>query len=264
VNRQARRNDAAGSPWLLRFVEHPDASANLVCIPWAGGGAAAFRSWTRSLPANVQMLAVQPPGRGPRAAEPPLRSVFELARSLAAVLEPFRDTPLVLFGHSLGGLVAFELARELRRGGVVPALLAVAGVQAPHHHYLGPPTHGLPDRLLLEKLRRWGGTPVELADDQDLMDLVLPPLRADLEAYETYVHHPEPPLEIPITAFSAHDDRRADPEKIRAWKEQTCADFRFYDFDGGHFFVQTRAIEFLSRLGDELGRVLAPMASRTS
>ena len=192
----------------------------LYCLPYAGGSASAYHAWARALPDDVELSGVQLPGRSLRIHEPPLRRLPELLRALLPRLER-QDAPYVLFGHSMGALVAFELARGLRHlGAPPPAGLIVSGSRAPERRGASHDLHRLPDEDFLRELRRFEGLPEEVLRDPELLALTLPALRADFEMIETWQSEPEPPLPVRMAALGgterSHRPCRGDRGLARA------------------------------------------------
>jgi medium-chain acyl-[acyl-carrier-protein] hydrolase len=181
--------------------------------------------------------------------------------SIADALVPHLDTPFVFFGHSLGALVGFETARELRRrGGVGPAHLFVSACGAPQVRDARPPKHDLPTPKLLEELRRFDGTPREVLEHAELMQLVLPTIRADLAVHETYTYLPQPALECPISAFGGVQDPNVDRDSLERWRDETRGAFQVRLFPGGHFFLHAAQALLLRTLGQELDELAASAA----
>jgi medium-chain acyl-[acyl-carrier-protein] hydrolase len=225
----------------------------LFCFPYAGGGASVFYPWARGLPAGVEVCAVQLPGREARLREAPIADWDVLLARLSEALAPFMDRPFALYGHSLGAAVAFELARRLRRDGRPPPFhLFVSGHRAPHCPAEGPELHALPDDQLIAGLRRLSGTPEEVLQHAEILALLLPLLRADFALAERYEWRPEPPLPIPITAYSGADDEHVPVEGVEAWREHTSARFRHLTLPGGHFFPQQSRAQLLADIARAL------------
>ena len=222
----------------------------LFCFPHAGAGASAFRGWLGRLP-GVEVLAVQPPGREARLREAPFEQMAPLVQELAAViLATAGSRPYALYGHSLGALVAFETLREIRRrGDTEPVQLIVSGCVAPHLSFDdGPPVTGMSQQRLTEMLRELGGTPAMLLADPELLQMVLPAIRADFSVKETYQYVSEAPLSVPVTVLSSSDDPRAPHETQQQWRDQTLAGFSLHSLAGGHFAVFEQQELTLSRL----------------
>jgi medium-chain acyl-[acyl-carrier-protein] hydrolase len=239
--------------WLARPKANANSRLRLFCFPYAGGGALAFRGWAAALPAWVEVCPVRLPGREGRIREAALTRVKAVAESAAEALLPSLGAPFALFGHSMGAFVAFELARLLRRrGGPRPARLFASGCRAPHIPRKRPTTYDRPEAEFLDELRRLNGTPREVLDDPELMRVMLPLLRADFEASETYDYTPEAPLDCPVTAFGGQDDPEAARADVRAWCEHTTAPFTLKVFPGDHFFLHAAQGSVLGALSGQL------------
>jgi len=239
--------------WLVRPKPNPRPLIRLFCFPYAGGTAAAFRAWAEELPASIEVCAVQPPGRGGRFREAPFNNVKPLVQEAASALLPYLDRPFGFFGHSMGAIIAFEMARQLRRekiGGLLQ--LFVSGRRAAQCPSRRPPTFDLPEAEFMEHLRHLNGTPKEVLEHPQLMGLMLPLLRADFAVSQTYVYREEPPLDCPITSFRGAEDDEVHHEDVEAWREQTGASFSLRVFPGGHFFLQTSQTELLSIISTDL------------
>jgi surfactin synthase thioesterase subunit len=225
----------------------------LFCFPFAGGGAAAFRAWARSLP--VEVRALEPPGRGRRLSEPPATRLEDLVADIADAMVPIAGARFAFFGHSLGALLAYETTRELvRRRAPTPFTLMVSGHAAPTE----PPVNArslstLDDAALVEELRALGGTPPEVFADAELLALVLPTLRADFALAERYVHRPSPRLAITLVVFGGDADAEAPPPSLAAWRDLTAATTRMHVLPGGHFFIDSARDRLLDLVARELG-----------
>ena len=228
----------ATSQWFARPKPNPQARLRLFCFPYAGGSALAFRKWPQHLPPGVEVWAAQLPGRGSRIREPPYSSLTAMVEDLAVAIRPHLDRPFAFFGHSMGAMISFELARLLRRqGGAAPAHLFVSGRRAPQIPDTDPPTYNLPDAELVEELRRLNGTPPEVLEHPELMGLMLPLLRADFEVVETYSYQPGPPLDCRLSAFGGLQDEDVTREHLDGWREQTTSHFAVRMFEGDHFYL---------------------------
>ena len=251
---------SATGPWLAVPRPNPSAPSRLFCFPYAGGGASVYRRWADTFPPSVELCAIQLPGRETRFEEPTFDRLPPLVEALGRALGPALDRPFTFFGHSLGALVNFELTRWLRRlGRPLPARLLVSARRAPQLPSHEPPIHALPEPAFRRKLRRLDGTPAAVLDNDELMALVLPVLRADFAVGETYAYTPEAPLDVPVTAFAGRGDPLASPEQMEPWRDQTTAAFRLQVFPGGHFFLNTATAALLEAVARECA---APEAQR--
>lgn len=243
-------------PWLPYLRPSAKCRRRLFCFPYAGGGASTYLNWVDALPSGFELCAVQLPGRGVRLSEPSYDRLEDLVERLVDVLAPYLTVPFAFFGHSMGGLVSFELARSLRRQGLKqPAGLFVSGRRAPGRPDREPPLHHLPDDDFVAEVRRLNGTPEELLGNPELMKLVMPGLRADFAICETHVHSPEAPLGCPIHVFGGESDRNVDRADLMAWREQTDAACTVRVFDGDHFFIRTAQREVLDTVRNHLVRL---------
>jgi len=239
--------------WITCRKPIPKARLRVFCFPYAGSGVSIFRAWSDSLPAEVEVCPVQLPGRGTRLMEPPFTRLSPLIQALAQALFPLLDKPFAFFGHSLGALVSFELARQLRRQyAVQPVRLFISADRAPQIPNRDPPIHNLPEGEFLVELRRLNGTPREVLEDEELRQIMLPLLRADFAVYETYGYSTEPPLNCPISAFGGLQDHRVSRGDLEAWREQTSVSFSLRMFPGDHFFLNTTQPPLLGALSQEL------------
>jgi medium-chain acyl-[acyl-carrier-protein] hydrolase len=243
--------------WLFTFRPEAQAKLRLFCFPHAGGGPQVYSKWKQTLPASVELGLVQFPGRGSRFNEPLATSLPDLVASLARGLKPFFDKPFAFFGHSLGALLAFELARQIRKEfGILPLHLLASGRGAPQKPPLLPPIHALPQNEFVEELRRFNGTPKEVLETPELLELLVPILRADFALNETYSYQAESPLSCPITVFGGLQDQSTNHECLEAWKDETTSGFSLAMFPGDHFFLHSPRVPFVGVLSRELTQVV--------
>ena len=243
--------------WLVRAEPRDRACLTLVCFPYAGGGASVFRRWSEWLPDEDDVAAVQPPGREQRLLEPVFRELDPLLREIVSRLAPALTDPFAFFGHSLGALLAYEVAHALRSQRE-PRCLFVSGCRAPHLPPSRDPIHRLPDRSFIDELRRLGGTPSEILDHDEMIQLLLPLLRADIGISETYVHRSRPRLTCPIVAFGGVNDPDVTAMALAAWGGHTEGPFTFQLFPGDHFFLQESRAALLASMSEVLDRLLTP------
>lgn len=249
------------SKWLPNNSFDRRPALRLFCLPYAGGDVDIFRAWSKALPPGVEVCPVQLPGRGRRFREAPFTRLTQLVQAFARELRPYMDAPFAFFGHSMGAVTGFELARALRSERLAgPAHLFVSGWRAPHIPSRERPSYDLPETEFLEKLRRLGGTPAELLENAKFVKLLLPLLRADFELIQTYAYAPEPPLACPITALGGLQDNVAGREQLEAWREHTTCSFSLRMLPGGHFFPHTAQPLLLEILARELDLSLSRLA----
>lgn len=245
----------AANGWVLLPRPNQEASVRLFCFPYAGAGASVFVTWARTLPPQAELCLVQLPGRENRLREPLHRRLLPLVDAMTPCLASCLDRPFVIFGHSMGALVAFELVRHLRRaGGPMPIHLFVSGCQAPHLYDREPPLFDMPQaEFVREVQRRYRGLGPAVLDNPELMEIYLPILRADFELVDTYRSAADAPLECPITAMGGEDDCIV-REDLAAWQTHTRGPFRLLMLPGDHFFVDTARDAVLATVGAELRR----------
>jgi medium-chain acyl-[acyl-carrier-protein] hydrolase len=250
------------TPWIVGGRTSSSSLCRLFCIPHSGSGAFQFASWKNFLPEFLDICPVQLPGRENRLRESPLTRVKTIVESLASELNDYLDRPYILYGYSLGALIAFELARELRRRKSRPPLsLYALARRAPHLPQSDPPLHHLSDDLFLAELaRRYGAMPAIILQDAELMKLLTPALRADISALETYVYKEEDPLDCPIYAFGGKFDSTAKEKDLEAWRLHTKRTFELKIFHGDHFFIRNNQQSVFSSILATLSQVpqLAP------
>ncbi|MGW3116651.1 thioesterase II family protein [Streptomyces sp. NPDC001107] len=237
--------DGASARWLHRPRPRQDPTARLVCLPHAGGTAGAYSPWSARLPAGIELIGVQYPGRQDRLAEPLMSSVRQIADAVAPALAPLADRPLFLFGHSMGSLVAYEVAIRMEAGpGPDPAGLFVSGQYAPQRS--APPREALDDATVEAEARESGWTDPVVFDHPELRELVLPALLADVRASLSY-HRDEPVrLRSPIAAYGGRGDSGDVDGDLAAWGELTTGSAVCRAFDGDHFYLRAQEAELVA------------------
>jgi len=226
--------------WLVCPRPSPDAAWQLFCFPHAGGGTGTFTAWAGGLWPGIELTAVCPPGRERHLAAAPHRDLVSLVAALDCVLSPRLRPPYAFFGHSLGALLAFELARVLARRGTGPAHLFLSASRPPHLLRREPELHQLDDASLLAVLSRHGGIPEDLASMPGMVELVLPPLRADLEILAGYRSQPGDPLACAMTAMGGDQDSDVLPASLLEWRSLTTGAFSRRLLPGGHFYLASQ------------------------
>ena len=244
------------SSWVSYSRPVPNAKLRLFCFPYAGGAAMIFRRWVDRMASSVEVCPVQLPGRGNRIREVPFTQMTPLVESVAEGLSPFLEKPFAFFGHSLGAIVSFELALKLQREGCkLPVHLFVSGRRAPCIPRQDPITYNLPDEQFVEELKRLNGTPKEVLEHAELMQLMLPVLKADFEISETYKHSGELLRGCPITAFGGKQDEEAPQDYLEAWHVHTTGPFKQRMLPGDHFFLHASEQLLLAAVNQELCRM---------
>lgn len=244
------------SPWFRIRRPRPAAALSLFCFPYAGGAAAVFDSWSSRLTSDVEVVAMQPPGRAERIKDPPLVSMDSMVAELLGAIGPYLTRPFVFFGHSNGALVGFELARRMQLLGLGGLQhLIISGKRAPQL----PPIvtlHAQPRRELIESLRAYGGVPEEILQDDDFLDLYLPTLRADLALGELHRFVPAPRLRSDATLFGGMADPLVPNADLLAWASVLDGQISHHAFPGDHFFISSEASRVLPTLDGVLNDII--------
>jgi surfactin synthase thioesterase subunit len=244
-----RRESPKPTNWFAYATPHADADLRLFCLPHVGGSASTFRTWPGIFPTNIAVYPIELPGRGTRFREKAIDRLPLLTERLAEALHPYLDRPFALFGHSMGALIGFELARRLRRDhGICPETLVVSAYRAPHLSAPGIEPHILSDQDLFQRVRALGGTPEEILGRGKLMHLLLATIRADLELCETYRYIQEPPLPCAIAACGGNHDSSVSYSDLAAWQVHTSSPFSLRMFPGKHFYFRQTPLSLLAWL----------------
>jgi medium-chain acyl-[acyl-carrier-protein] hydrolase len=237
---------ASNTTWLEHLSPAATPSLRLFCIPYAGGSANIYRAWQKWFPGQIDLCLVHLPGRGRRINEPPLNRLTPLATAIADCISERSSVPYALYGHSMGAAISFEVCRKLfRRKGPSPRHLLVSGRRAPQCPRDEPVTFNLPHDEFIEQLRNLNGTPREILDHPELMEIFINVLRADFEALETHEYQDGEPLPCPITVYGGLQDQDVPAEDCHAWKQQTSAECKVRLFQGDHFFIRDPEPEFI-------------------
>jgi surfactin synthase thioesterase subunit len=245
------------NPWVFCPKPNGRAAARLLCFHHAGVSGAVYRLWPNGLPDNVEVCAIQLPGRGGRLRELPISSVPAIVDALLPALQPLLDRPFAVFGHSMGAVIGSEFVRALHdAGGSMPGHLVVSGRRPAHVPDFQPLLHPLEDKAFVAEIdRRYGGIPAEVMADAEVMALLLPALRADITALETFQPARRAPLPCPITAFGGQMDHLTPHAHLEAWRDETLASCRVRVFPGDHFYLEAQRALVL----DDLSATLASM-----
>jgi len=251
------KNRRITSPWFVCLKRSLQAKARLFCFPYAGGGPMVFREWPQELPPNIGVYAVHLPGRGARLSESLFTEFSSLMDAIVEAIVPYLDLPFAFYGHSMGAIVSFEVARRLyREHGLEPLHLFVSGRRAPQLPSLTASIHGLPHGEFLDELRRLNGTPPEVLEHPELMQMMAPILRADFSVTQNYEYVDQPRLNCPISAFGGLHDSEMSYDNLEAWREQTNDTFVLRMIPGDHFFLNTARPLLLRIISRELHHAL--------
>ncbi|NOT89708.1 MAG: thioesterase [Lysobacter sp.] len=224
----------------------------LFAFAHAGGGASVFGKWNKALP-GAHVLATRLPGRESRIVESAYTSMAPLIDALAGQISTRLDRPFVFYGHSLGGLIAFELTHRLREMGLrQPERLLIGATRSPDRKSPHPQLHALADADLVKGLGRYGNMSQSIIDSPELMAMLLPMLRGDFSLVETYAYRERAPLDRPIVVYYGNDDRMVDPADMDGWRTKSSADVRLLPIEAGHLFHLTHEAELLTMIGAEL------------
>ena len=246
------------SPWFTTFsLSKPDAPVRLLCLPSSGGGASLYRPWLNGLQ-NVELHAAMLPGRERRLAEPAIQSMPELVEKLLPQVVKLADRPLVLFGHSMGALVAFELAHALHKAGhPLPMRLIVSAYRSPERVRQTRDLHALPHEAFIDALRVYGGTPEAVLAHEETMELLTPMLRADFKLHETHSFDRHRTVQCPITALAGQSDHIVPASELNGWNQYTTSsDYALHTYPGGHFFIHSAREAVLARINADIERDL--------
>ncbi|QRK05974.1 thioesterase [Archangium violaceum] len=239
------------NPWFPTRQPLPNARLRVFCFPYAGGGASVYNGWGAALPAGVELVSVQLPGRERRIMEPPFRQIPPLLDALEPALAPLLDKPFVFFGYSMGTRIALALAQRWQvRGAPLPLGMVMAAAGAPHR--ARESRDALDDAAFVELLRKYEGTPAEVFAHKELLEMILPSLRADFSIADGML--PAVPVRCPLSAFGALEDPHVPLSELEYWRELTTGEFRFRHFPGKHFFMRTAREPLLAALREEIVR----------
>jgi pyochelin biosynthetic protein PchC len=235
--------------WIRRFHPSPTGGVRLVCFPHAGGSASYYFPMSASMPPGIDVMAVQYPGRQDRRHEPLVDNISDLAEEVCKALDGTLDGPFAFFGHSMGAILAFEVAQRIQqRKGLSPVCFFASGRRAPSRQRSGS-VHLLDDAGLLAELRNVGGTDRRLLQGDELMATILPAIRNDYRAIESYAWTPAPPLKCPATVLVGGSDPQTTLDEAAAWREHFTGSFDLQAFPGGHFYLEAasaKVIELIS------------------
>ncbi|WP_016951928.1 thioesterase II family protein [Anabaena sp. PCC 7108] len=226
--------------WVTCPQPNPQAKLRLFCLPHAGGSATVFRTWPDNLPSTIEVCPLELPGRGRQMNLSPYTKMQPLVREIAQNITPYLDKPFAIFGHSMGGLISFELSRLLRSDyHVTPLHLFIAARNAPQVTPTKPPIYNLPDAEFWQEILNYNGTPNEVMQNQDIIQIFLPILRADFTVLNTYAYQNQLAFDFPISVFGGLQDPEFTDYELEAWQEQTNTTFDLQMLEGNHFFIRS-------------------------
>lgn len=242
--------------WFVQNSSQPLAKFNLFCFHHAGGAASHFSDWQRHLPATIQVNAIQLPGRDHRYGESFYNSVSQIVDKLLTFEDVFREKPFVLFGHSLGAIIAFELTKTMQKKGLSPMALIVSGRSAPALAHLQEPIHHLPDELFIKQLiLRYGGLRSDVLQSAELMSLLLPRIRADVAMAESWKYEKTLKINCPLFVFGGDNDVSVSEDDLSGWQLESENKIRIFRFSGDHFFIETDKIAVMSKIRQVFDRL---------
>jgi len=224
--------------WVRRYHPRPDAAVRLVCFPHAGGSAPFYFPVSAEIGPDVDVLAVQYPGRQDRRQEPLVADLHVLADQLADALDPWLDRPFAFFGHSMGATLAYEVARRFEARGKVPAQVFVSGRRAPSQ-LRDERVHQGGEATIIADMKKLSGTDTRIFGEPELMGLLLPVIRNDYKAAETYAMRESggPALTSPVTVLIGDDDPKSTVAEAEAWRDHTSGETVVHIYPGGHFYL---------------------------
>jgi len=249
------KNTGSLNKWFTNFGAKDQCSSRLICFPFSGGGANLFRPWASKIE-DCEIVALSLPGRENRFYDENISNLNTLLDEITPLVDQLMDKPCVFFGHSLGALIAFELAQRLRiENRNMPMRLVVSAFRSPERLSENTIMHSLADADFLVELKKYGGTAPELVNDKASMECLMPMLRADFKLHETYRYRLQPKLSCPITAFCGDRDNIVDINEMKGWKAHTSSFFSIENVSGNHFFVTSETKKMLELLNREMDRL---------
>lgn len=250
--------------WFTFQKNSPLANLRVFLFPFAGGDVNAYYNWNRYLPLGIELVYTKLPGRGMLFNEPAFNSIEPLVYHLCKAIKPFTSTPFVFFGHSMGALIAFELCLELRRQNLnQPQCLFLSALKAPQlMNQNVKQIHQLPDDELMQEIAKLGGIPKELLVDKELLEILLPTLRADMCLCETYKYRETEPLTIPLVIFGGSCDPLVSKEELEAWQTQSNNKVIINTYRGGHFYFMDGLQPFLNDFSHYLQMIQSNLTNK--
>jgi medium-chain acyl-[acyl-carrier-protein] hydrolase len=245
--------------WFVTEQSSPQPKMRLICCGYAGGNSRVFAGWQARFGSDIEVLAVETPGRGRRFKEAPIADLRDLTQQLCEASKPLLDRPFALFGHSNGALLAYELARAIRRRYLLsPQALFLSGKRAPQLLYSEAQLHRLPDAEFIAALQRYNGTPQEVLENPELLSVFLPILRADFALSETYRFTPGDPITAPVYLFGGAHDAVVPERDLLAWGDACEGEVYYRRFAGDHFFIHSQRDQLIAVIKEALTAAVEP------
>lgn len=235
------------SKFIKNYKSISKEKITLFCLPYAGGGASAYNRWMKEMQDTITVCPIQLPGREERIMEKPYSDMKIMLEDLVPEIEHIVDGNYALWGHSMGGKIAYEIEKCMEKDGYRAQCLFISGTRIPSIPEPNP-IFQLPDEIFKKELGRFEGTPKEILDNQELLDFFLPMLRADFTMDETYYDDRVTVLHTPIFTFAGDKDQEADERAIREWEKYTCSVFDYNIYEGGHFFLRDHEDEIIKKV----------------
>ena len=264
VNTILRREKMSSSNWFLKPQSNPNADLKLFCFPYAGGSAATYMSWAKSLPANAELIPVQLPGRANRLFEPAYSNMDSLISELLNEIEPMLNQPYILFGHSLGSRVAFELMAQCKKSGLpIPEHFIASGSRGPQNCSFEKPIHHLSNEDFILKLMELNGTPKEVLENEELMTLCLPLLRADFELAHTYSYTSNEKFNCAVSILGGEEDHDITRCDLLSWGDFFSQSQKLHFLPGDHFFIESDKQQVLKIVNSIINETLKNLSVKT-
>lgn len=240
--------------WYIEHKKNPDASIRLFCFHHSGGGASTYYPWRDYLSFHIEMISIQLPGRENRFTEPLNNNVQDIAFQLSEKFFIYKDKPFFVFGHSLGGLIAFEFIKAVNQlYSLYPRHMIVSAIKAPHLPLRRKNLSQLDNNTLKKELKIYNGIDERILNDTDLLELFLPIIRNDFSIYENYSFLDVGPLPCDLLVLSGDQDQTVNQEEILAWSKYTTGKFEHMSFSGKHFFIKDhkeKLLEIINQIGE--------------
>lgn len=244
--------------WFFTLKEKPESQIRVIALPFAGGGPSAFHSWHPIFSDNIELIVINYPGRETRFTEKPVNDPEEMVSEIVNSLSDYSDKPFVLFGHSMGAMLAYFVTCELQRKQLMmPEILFVSGMRAPHIASRSEPVKQMNDEDLVNSLNKYGGMPAELFKNKELLQIFLPIIRADLEMLGRVPVEKSDNVNVPIFAYGGELDQTFTKDDLQQWDQYSDVEFKLHLMPGGHFYINQHRNELLRAIEDDISRIFS-------